>query len=852
VPRIRVYLVLVLGLLAAPLTVAGTAGAEIAPPWCGTPENDAAGNLPDGSSPTHPLGSFPHIPHYAIGCTLNDIAARSNGRMTVEVAGHSALGRPMYHVVINALHTQQQRKDYRNWKDIHEDALDDPKYAQQQIGSLLKYNRDFKIPIFIQGGIHGDEYEGVDASMQIIERLATTPYGTDPEVDKILDHLIVVFNPIQNPDGRVAGNRPNGNGFDLNRDFLTQSQSETVASVSIMKRWLAPDMLDLHGYVTPTLIEATTKPHNPSIEYDLWLKWNQSRIDANEAAMNAIGQQVQRPINDWCANANLPPASGICPGGGPPGPAVAEGWDDWGPFYTPMYSQHLGLNGSTVEMCSGTGSCGGRAGSRRAQYVVSWSTLLFDADNRHELYSDMITAYQRGDTDAPRPPCCPAPFDVENNWMLDYPQAYVIPRGAGQRSDAEANRLVEWLLFNDIEVHEITSDYRYGGQTFEDGSYVVFMTQPRRGLADTALSIGVDLSSRIARLYAPPGSWSHGYLWGADVATIPDGAAFRPWKHELKKPAKIKGGLDRAGAAAYALEIDSATAVRTLNALLDDDVDAELSLAPFTSLGGASLPAGTVVFSGADAAALDAAGKDNGLTFLRVDPEDIGGVEPIDRVPRIAVLTTAAVNQDIWSLRNLGFVANGVSTGTLNTAATDPLLDYDVIFNSSSGYPSAANATARARLTSFFASGGGYLGALSAGANFLETGGQTTGLTSDNRSGFGRSGIIYWENLGEGVSPVVGAYPSSQDTAIMDPPTWFTNVPATMETVGVLPLTNFFASGLWPTTLWGTAPGSPVIAHGTNNAETARLAVFAMNPLYRADPEREWPMLSSAAYWADQ
>jgi hypothetical protein len=24
-----------------------------------------------------------------------------------------------------------------------------------------------------------------------------------------------------------------------------------------------------------------------------------------------------------------------------------------------------------------------------------------------------------------------------------------------------------------------------------------------------------------------------------------------------------------------------------------------------------------------------------------------------------------------------------------------------------------------------------------------------------------------------------------------------------------------------------------------------------MNPLYRADPEREWPMLASATYWVD-
>jgi hypothetical protein len=68
---------------------------------------------------------------------------------------------------------------------------------------------------------------------------------------------------IQNPDGRVAGTRANGNGFDLNRDFMTQSQSGTRASVAVMQKWLPPEVLDLHAYVTPTLIEATTKPHNP-------------------------------------------------------------------------------------------------------------------------------------------------------------------------------------------------------------------------------------------------------------------------------------------------------------------------------------------------------------------------------------------------------------------------------------------------------------------------------------------------------------------------------------------------------------------------------------------------------------
>jgi hypothetical protein len=78
-----------------------------------------------------------------------------------------------------------------------------------------------------------------------------------------------------------------------------------------MQKWLPPEVLDLHGYVTPTLIEATTKPHNPSIDYDLWLKWNQPRIDANEAAMAALNFDVTRPINDWCSDGNPAPPSGI-------------------------------------------------------------------------------------------------------------------------------------------------------------------------------------------------------------------------------------------------------------------------------------------------------------------------------------------------------------------------------------------------------------------------------------------------------------------------------------------------------------------------------------------------------------
>ena len=612
----------------------------------------------------------------------------------------------------------QQRRDFQAWQQVRKVALTDPARGQEL---LAGYGDDVKVPIFVQGAIHGNEFEGVEAIFETLTKLATTPYGADPEVDAVLNHTVMLFNVIQNPDGRVAGSRANGNGFDLNRDFMTQSQPETRASVSIMQKWLPPETLDLHGYVTPTLIEATTKPHNPSIDYDLWLKWNQGRMDANEAAMTAAGYDITRPVNDWCADTSEP-ASGICPDGTEAGPAEAEGWDDWGPFYTPMYSQHVGLNGSTVEMCNSTGTgcltspastaTRGRLGSRIIQETVVWSSTLYDLANRNELLHDELERYRRGVANEPRPECCPPPFDVDNDWMEEFPTAYIIPMSDGQRSEPEANRLVDWLLFNGILVDELKQDYTFDGVTYSKGSYVVHMAQAHRGLADTALSVGVDISNDISILYAPPAAWSHGYLWGADVAVVPRGAAFAPNTNRILKASHLRGGVEPGSATGYALAIDSPTAVRTINALMDEGLTAKLALGSFMTPSGRVMPAGSAIFDAGSATKtrLASIGRANDVWFYRTN----GGApatEPIDRKPRILVLTGAR-NQDVWSLQNLGFTPDFMSTAAISSAATDPLPNYDVIWNTG-GYPAnnAANATVRARLQAFFEAGGGYIGA---------------------------------------------------------------------------------------------------------------------------------------------
>ena len=82
--------------------------------------------------------------------------------------------------------------------------------------------------------------------------------------------------------------------------------------------------------VTPTLVESTTVPHNPGIEYDIWLKWSQPGSDANQARLASQGFGITRPVN------NIPPRFI------PAGERLPQGWDDWGPFYMTDYpSAHV-------------------------------------------------------------------------------------------------------------------------------------------------------------------------------------------------------------------------------------------------------------------------------------------------------------------------------------------------------------------------------------------------------------------------------------------------------------------------------------------------------------------------------
>jgi hypothetical protein len=156
---------------------------------------------------------------------------------------------------------------------------------------------------------------GTDAIRQILRDLATTPRGTIDAVDRVLDNLILVFVPTINPDGRVAGTRRNGNNFDMNRDFFTQSQDEVKASVAIMRDGLPVGMLDLHGYYgRPRLqrgVLAGRRDRATAVDGVLQGRWRLRRGRSEWRRVHLLARPVGRRLADQLTHESIsmgPPA----------------------------------------------------------------------------------------------------------------------------------------------------------------------------------------------------------------------------------------------------------------------------------------------------------------------------------------------------------------------------------------------------------------------------------------------------------------------------------------------------------------------------------------------------------------
>lgn len=398
----------------------------------------------------------------------------SSPYLLAEVIGQSAKGQNIYCMTVS--------------KDP---ATYNKSYCQrntQQLISSLENNTppeiSNKLPIVIIGNIHGHETVGSNALLRLLDHFAK---GDD---HALLEDLILFCVVCANPDGRDRQTRFNENGFDLNRDFIAQSQPETKAITQLITSCHPISVLDLHGYVCNDqqklgIIEPCTQPHNPNYEYDLYQKWaiplavemeqsisnNKSHFSSSRYK-NLTGTII--PLRD-----------------------SERGWDDYSPFSAAMYSMLYGALGCTIEAPT------------RVEDGVLWQCFAllggcrFIARHKKNLYLNQITFFKRG-------------LQETHFYNQIFPRAYILT------SISEDHRplfkLVQYLLDNEVIVHSSLGSFYENNHFYQKDTFIIKMDQAKSVFANTVLWPGENLSSRPKMTELC--TWNLPLLWGIKAVKV--------------------------------------------------------------------------------------------------------------------------------------------------------------------------------------------------------------------------------------------------------------------------------------------------------------------------------------------
>jgi hypothetical protein len=125
------------------------------------------------------------------------------------------------------------------------------------VSSPTEAHRSGKVIIYLQANIHAGEVEGKEAAQMLLRDLTVGASRS------LLDRVVLLVVPIYNADGNErwgpgeqnrpgqngparVGQNPNGQGLNLNRDYVKMEAPETRASTSLIEGWDPDLFVDLH------------------------------------------------------------------------------------------------------------------------------------------------------------------------------------------------------------------------------------------------------------------------------------------------------------------------------------------------------------------------------------------------------------------------------------------------------------------------------------------------------------------------------------------------------------------------------------------------------------------------------
>lgn len=432
----------------------------------------------------HPIGVDNELLDWDKVVSYFQLLARSSDRIRYQELGKTAEGRPQIAVTISS---PANLKNLDHYLDIQR-RLSDPR----RIGSPAETGRlmnEGKVIVMITCSIHATEVASTHTAVEFAYRLLTE--DDNPKFKAILDNVILLLEPSQDPDGvdivtrwyrKTRGTRWDGTsppelyqkyvGHDDNRDWYIFTQPETRNTVRLENQWHPQIVYDVHqmGYNTARIfVPPWMDPVDPNID----------PILASICNMVGTGMAV-----DLAA-------------AGKTGIAMNAMYDFWSParqyqayhggarILTESASARLATPITITPDQISENALGYNPRMRSWNYLapwmagvwhlrdiidyqeIAWESLLYQAASRR---ADMLRYF----------------YEI-NRHQVDRttPYAFVVP--VAQRDPGAAKKMLETLVIGDTEIERSSDHFTAGGKQYAAGGYVIRMQQPFSGWAKTLL-----------------------------------------------------------------------------------------------------------------------------------------------------------------------------------------------------------------------------------------------------------------------------------------------------------------------------------------------------------------------------
>ncbi len=577
--------------------------------------------------------------------------AAATPRVRVSVIGKSEEGREILLVMVGDEKTLDEIETHRAAIfDLADPRKIDEKTAEARIASL-------KPSYLLHGGLHSGETGSPEMLMELTHRLAVSDA---PWIREIRDRLVVLINPVAEPDGRdrmvdwfyrhLKGKTDWENlpplsppywgkyvRHDNNRDGIQRKLALTRATQDAYLKWLPIVMHDLHESVPLLSIWTGTGPYNTNLDPSVYSEWHTIAFQevATLTAMGLPGVWTYGFGEGFAQVYQDSPAinhNGLSRGYETFGNATAETVErvidgernrytgrpvteaDWYRMVPPPKKLKWSLRNNTNYMQTGV-----------------LAALQFTARNASEMLRNF---WRRGQT-------------AVRKGQTEKPYAIVIPEK--QDDKRRLARLVNLLREHGIEVSRAKAGFTVKEGEYPEGTYVVRMDQPYRGFALDLLTPQKYPADKAPYDAYDDVAWALPQSLGVEVKAVDDPSVQKVALDAVAAPVAYKGRV--AAEASHYLVRDSGQEALLAARVRLAGFKVEAAEKAFAS-GGKDYPAGTWVIAAVPGLrpALESLAAELALEVDSAAAAPDVKRHPLD-LPRLALLQTWADTQSAGWVR---------------------------------------------------------------------------------------------------------------------------------------------------------------------------------------------------------